>query len=208
MMYFNSLFNGLSSLPVKNVAEREFIDSLLINYSSENLHDCLKYLDSESYRNINKNDMQRIQRTLEVYLSTGKPRSSFYSQGYRLSNEYDLLTFSLVSQNRSLIHNKISSRTNSMFENNFIDEVVYIIEKYHLTSRNQSMRSIGYKQIFSYLKGNLKQDELKDRCIYATRQLAKRQITWLKKFNGITTIDIGDNSLQNLDKDIDNYLHF
>ncbi len=208
MMYFNSLLNGLSLLPEKNVIERKFIDDLLAKYSIRQLHLCLKNIDPLSYKNINENDMQRIQRALEVYICSGKPITSFFNNKIKLSDEYDLLTFKMISKDRSLIHDKISTRTKSMFNNNFIDEVVHIINKYGLATDSQSMKSIGYKQVLSYLHGDISLNDLENKCIYATRQLAKRQITWLKQFNDSIAIDIADNFSEKIDQAIDNHLHF
>ena len=208
MMYFNSLFNGLSLLPEKNIIERKFIDNLLKKYSCNQLHFCLKDIDPLSFKNIDKNDMQRIQRALEVYICTGKPITSFFNNKIKLSDEYDLLTFKLISEDRSLIHEKISMRTKNMFKNNLIDEVIHLVKKYSLTKENQSMRSIGYRQVIDHLSDNTSLQDLENKCVYATRQLAKRQITWLKRFNESLAIDIADSDSGNIDKAIDNHLHF
>tara|TARA_Y100000389_G_scaffold203549_1_gene252281 strand:- start:13049 stop:13987 length:939 start_codon:yes stop_codon:yes gene_type:complete len=208
MMYFNSLFNGLSLLPEKNIIERKFIDNLLKKYSCNELHFCLKNIDPSSYKNIDKNDMQRIQRALEVYMQTGKPITYFFNNNLKLSDEYDLLTLKLISKDRSLIHEKISMRTKNMFKNNLIDEVTHLIEKYSLTKENQSMRSIGYRQVIDYLNDNVPLQDLENKCIYATRQLAKRQITWLKRFEDSISIDMTEKDSGNIDKAIDNHLHF
>ena len=208
MMYFNSLFNGLSLLPEKNIIERKFIDNLLKEYSCNELHFCLKNIDPSSYKNIDKNDMQRIQRALEVYMQTGKPITYFFNNNLKLSDEYDLLTLKLISKDRSLIHEKISMRTKNMFKNNLIDEVTHLIEKYSLTRENQSMRSIGYRQVIDYLNDNVPLQDLENKCIYATRQLAKRQITWLKRFEDSISIDMTEKDSGNIDKAIDNHLHF
>ena len=207
MMYFNSLFNGLSSLPEKNIIERKFIDNLLKKYSCNELHSCLKDIDELSYKNIDENDMQRIQRALEVYICTGKPITSFFNNKTKLSDEYNLLTFKLMSEDRSLIHEKISMRTKNMFKSNLIEEVAHLIEKYSLTKENQSMRSIGYRQVIDYFNNNTSLENLENKCVYATRQLAKRQITWLKQFDESITIDVADNSSENIEKAIDNHLH-
>ena len=208
MLYFNSLFNGLSLLPEKNIIERKFIDNLLKKYSCNELHFCLKNIDPSSYKNIDKNDMQRIQRALEVYMQTGKPITYFFNNNLKLSDEYDLLTLKLISKDRSLIHEKISMRTKNMFKNNLIDEVTHLIEKYSLTKENQSMRSIGYRQVIDYLNDNVPLQDLENKCIYATRQLAKRQITWLKRFEDSISIDMTEKDSGNIDKAIDNHLHF
>ena len=173
MMYFNSLFNGLNLLPKKSIIERKFIDNLLEKYSCNQLHSCLKDIDQLSYQNIDKNDMQRIQRALEVYICTGKPITSFFDNKIKLSDEYDVLTLKLISENRSLIHEKIAMRTKNMFNNNLIDEVAYLIDKYSLTKDNQSMRSIGYRQVIEHFDTNTSLEDLENRCIYATRQLGK-----------------------------------
>ena len=207
MMYFNSLFNGLALLPEKSTIERKFINNLLKKYSCNQLHSCLKDIDPLSYQNINENDMQRIQRALEVYICTGKPITSFFNDKIKLSDEYDLLTLKLMSENRSLIHDKISMRTKNMFKKNLIDEVIFLIEKYSLTKENQSMRSIGYRQVIDYFDNNTSLQDLENKCVYATRQLAKRQITWLKQFDESITIDVADNSSENIEKAIDNHLH-
>jgi len=208
MMYFNSLFNGLSLLPEKNLIERKFIDNLLEKYSCNQLHSCLKDIDQLSYQNIDENDMQRIQRALEVYICTGKPITSFFNNKIKLSDEYNILTLKLMSEDRSLIHEKISMRTKNMFKINLIDEVVHLIEKYSLTKENQSMRSIGYRQVIDHFNNNTSLQDLENKCVYATRQLAKRQITWLKQFDESITIDIASNNSGNIEKAIDNHLHF
>jgi|TARA_B110000967_G_C18780578_1_gene508025 tRNA dimethylallyltransferase len=208
MMYFNSLFNGLSLLPEKNLIERKFIDNLLEKYSCNQLHSCLKDIDQLSYQNIDENDMQRIQRALEVYICTGKPITSFFNNKIKLSDEYNILTLKLMSEDRSLIHEKISMRTKNMFKSNLIDEVVHLIEKYSLTKENQSMRSIGYRQVIDHFNNNTSLQDLENKCVYATRQLAKRQITWLKQFDESITIDIASNNSGNIEKAIDNHLHF
>ena len=208
MMYFNSLFNGLALLPEKSTIERKFINNLLKKYSCNQLHSCLKDIDRLSYQNINENDMQRIQRALEVYICTGKPITSFFNDKIKLSDEYDLLTLKLMSEDRSLIHDKIFMRTKNMFKKNLIDEVIFLIEKYSLTKENQSMRSIGYRQVIDYFDNNASLQDLENKCVYATRQLAKRQITWLKQFDKSITIDIADSDSGNIDKAIDNHLHF
>jgi tRNA dimethylallyltransferase len=99
-------------------------------------------------------------------------------------------------------------RTKNMFKNNLIDEVVFLIEKYSLTKENQSMRSIGYRQVIDHLNDNVPLQDLENKCVYATRQLAKRQITWLKRFDESIAIDIADNDSGDIDKAIDNHLHF
>ena len=193
LMYFNSLYKGLSVLPTKNVSDRNLIDSLLDMYTLEDLHNCLETIDSKTYNKIQPNDKQRIQRALEVYMSSGKSISSLFKKKRPFFEFYDILTIKMFSSDRSVIHEKISSRMMNMFNQGLIDETQYLVEKYKLTSDSQSMKIIGYRHILDYLRDNSSIEDLKNKCLFATRQLAKRQITWLKQFPCNHGIDILDN---------------
>ncbi len=193
LMYFNSLYKGLSILPKKNISDRNLIDSLLEVYTLQDLHNCLKTIDVRTYNKIQANDKQRIQRALEVYMSSGKSISSLFKKKRPFFEFYDILTIKMFSSDRSIIHEKISSRMMDMFNQGLIDETQYLIEKYKLTSDSQSMKIIGYRHILDHLRDNSSIDDLKNKCLFATRQLAKRQITWLKQFPSNHSIDILDN---------------
>ena len=190
LMYFNSLYKGLSDLPDKNIIERELIDYLVSKYSLRDLHYCLKYIDLPSYNKINPNDPQRIQRAIEVYLSTGKPISSFFNIKKNFFNAYNVITIQMHSKERSFIHERIESRTREMFQRGLIEEVEFVSRKYNLTLKSQSMKIIGYKHVFDFLENRGNFEDLVNRCIFATRQLAKRQITWLKQFPSDIEVDI------------------
>ncbi len=182
LMYFYQLFNGLNKLPESSESEREFIDYLVDIYGWEKLYSSLKLIDQQSIAKIDINDHQRIQRVLEVYLITGKPLSFFHSSTECLSDMYELITVKLCCNDRNVLHKIIESRTNNMFNIGFIDEVKFLKNKYNLNSSFQSMKAIGYKEIMNFFEGNLSKNELIPKTIFSTRQLAKRQITWLKKF--------------------------
>ena len=99
-----------------------------------------------------------------------------------LSKEFNVITIKLITDDRSLLHDKIEQRSKKMFDSGFVDEVISIKNKYNLSTDSKSMKAIGYKQIMSFLDGKLSHDEIIEKTIFATRQLAKRQITWLNKF--------------------------
>ena len=190
LMYFHSLYNGLSDLPSKNIEDRNIIDKLLDKYSLKQLHQCLKAIDEISYNRIESNDKQRIQRALEVYMSSGKSISKFFENRTSFLHSYNVMTIKMFSSDRKIIHNKISLRIDKMFERGLIEEVKYIINKYNLSSNSKSMKIIGYRHVFEYLSHNDNKIELKNKCLYATRQLAKRQTTWLRSWKDINLFSL------------------
>ena len=193
LMYFHSLYNGLSCLPNKNISDRSLIDHLLKKYSLKDLHDCLNHIDDKSFKKIQTNDKQRIQRALEVYMTSGRSISSFFDDRSLPLESFKVMTIKIHSDDRSIIHEKISTRINHMFDEGLIEEADHIIKKFNLHSNSQSMKVIGYRQIMEYLADKMTLKELKSKCLYATRQLAKRQITWLKQFPCSHAIDILNN---------------
>ena len=208
LMYFNQLYNGLNQLPETSIIDRKFINNISDIYGWEKLHACLKNIDYETYQKINKADKQRIQRALEVYLITGKPISSFFAESVHLSEDFNLITLKMMCNDRSKLHKNIEERTKMMFRNGFIDEVMSIRKKYSITSDSQSMKSIGYKQVMSFINNEIDENELSEQTIFATRQLAKRQITWIKKFTEGMEIDLENQTLHHLFSMLDKHLHF
>mgnify|MGYP001479333617 CR=1 FL=1 len=208
LMYFNQLYNGLNQLPETSMIDRKFINNVSDIYGWEKLHACLKNIDYKTYQKINKADKQRIQRALEVYLMTGKPISSFFVKSTHLSEDFNLTTLKMMCNDRSKLHKNIEERTKMMFQNGFIDEVISIRNKYPVTSDSQSMKSIGYKQVMSFINNEIDEKELFEQTIFATRQLAKRQITWIKKFSDGMEIDLENQTLHHLFDMIDKSLHF
>jgi len=208
LMYFNQLYNGLNQLPKTSIIDRKFINNISDIYGWKKLHECLKNIDYETYQKINKADKQRIQRALEVYLITGKPISSFFAESVHLSEDFNLITLKMMCNDRSKLHKNIEERTKMMFRNGFIDEVMSIRKKYSITSNSQSMKSIGYKQVMSFINNEIDENELFEQTIFATRQLAKRQITWIKKFTEGMEIDLENQTLPHLFSMLDKRLHF
>ena len=205
MMYFNAIINGLDDIPKKIPCVKDFVSDLMNKYSPKIMHNCLKDIDHDSFLRINSNDQQRIERAIEVYISSGKPLSSFFKSSSNFFDKYKFINIKLFTEDRNYIHEKIKTRTSRMFEQGLIDEVKHILDKYPNIEKCQSMKSIGYKHIIEYLNNDLKKEDLIDRCIFATRQLAKRQFTWMKNFSFESEIEIS--STGNILKKIEKNLH-
>ena len=194
MMYFNRLLQGINLLPERDTVERDFIKYLIDRFGLNIIHSCLKIIDLKSYKRINFNDLQRIERALEVYLLTGKPMSSFFTDSKSIGDKYKSKIILLLPKDRDSYQRKIEQRTSKIFSDGLIDEVSYLKKNYQINSESQSMKSIGYRQTLEYLDGNISEIQLFDECLIATRQLAKRQITWMKKFRADLEINIDHKS--------------
>ena len=208
MMYFNRLLQGIDVLPERDTHERVFINYLIERYSLNSIHNCLKAIDALSFKRINSNDSQRIERALEVYLLTGRPMSSFFTDNQTLIDKYNSKIVFLLPQDRENYHRQIQLRTSKIFNDGLIDEVINLKKNYQINSKSQSMRAIGYRQTLEYLDGNISKTQLYDKCLYATRQLAKRQITWMKKFQADLQISIDHKTHVEIAKLIETNLHF
>lgn len=180
MMYFNVFNNGLSNLPQKDLHLRQELSDLIHTKGLNYAYAKLLSLDPLAKR-INQNDTQRIIRALEVCLLTNKPYSSFLQE--RKSSIYTPINLMLVPFERSFLHDKIALRFKEMLHLGLVDEVKMLIEKYHLDLTFASMRSVGYRQVLMYLFNQLDRDAMEYKAIVATRQLAKRQLTWLRSHN-------------------------
>ena len=204
MMYFNAIINGLDDIPNAFTQDKHLINDLMDKYSCKTLYECLREIDYDSYVRINANDKQRIERALNVYISTGKSLSSFFQSSNNFFKKFNFINIRLFSNDRQYIHEKIRKRTNKMFNIGLIDEVDSLISRYPDIHDFQSMKSIGYKQTIEYLNGNGTKKDLIDRCIFATRQLAKRQISWMKNFDYDCEIEISSskNILQRIEKNL------
>ncbi len=203
MMYYNGLLNGISSLPEASAAIR---DELLIKGEAEGfdkLHQELMSIDKIAASKIMPNDRQRIIRALEVFYLTGVPISRLQIENkVHLASGIEFLPLAIVPENREILHSRINSRFDKMLTNGFISEVKNLQIKYpELTINHTSMRSVGYHQVWQYLSGEISYDELVDKGMAATRQLAKRQITWLRSMNTIN-LDNGELSLEYLFKEL------
>jgi len=196
MLYFKALENGLNGLPEANPMIREQLDQEAEAIGWPAMHQKLAAIDPESASRLMPNDMQRIQRALEVYEITGQTMTALYQQQTEQANQalpYDVLKIALVPSDRKVLHERIAKRFKQMLANGFVGEVKQLLAQYpNLTADTTAMRCVGYRQALLYLEGEYDIDELCDRGIFATRQLAKRQLTWLRGMQALSVVDCLD----------------
>ena len=181
MLYFNVLNSGLATLPEANQDIRAQLDQDLEQLGKEALHQRLAKIDPESAARIHPNDPQRIQRALEVYEITGSPLTSFFKESQKSDIPFQKIKLILAPQERKTLHDRIAIRFRQMLEQGFVDEVNALYLRGDLSEKMPSIRAVGYRQIWSYLQGEYDFPTMTERGIIATRQLAKRQFTWLRK---------------------------
>ncbi|MFN8770864.1 MAG: tRNA (adenosine(37)-N6)-dimethylallyltransferase MiaA [Neisseriaceae bacterium] len=193
MMYYNAIFNGISILPESNAEIRSLLEERATAKGLSSLYRELSDVDEVTAAKINVNDQQRIIRALEVYYITKKPMSILQQETkVNLFNDISFLPLAILPKSREVLHDRINHRFDKMLKHGFIDEVIYLRSKYAgLTVNDTSMRSVGYNQVWQYLDGQIDFDQMVDRAKAATRQLAKRQTTWLRSMN---TINLANNS--------------
>ena len=186
MLYYRALVQGLDPLPAADAPLRGAIDAQAAERGWPALHAELARIDPQAARRIMPNDAQRIQRALEVWRLTGKPLSAL--QGSSTSG----LAFSVkalaITVERAELHERIAKRFDAMLSAGLLDELREIRRKYAVTERSPSMRAVGYRQAWEHLEGRTSYDEMRSRAIAATRQLAKRQMTWLRGFSEVEPV--------------------
>ena len=180
--YFNALEHGLSSLPASTDKSRKHFNNLLKKQGSEKLHTRLQKIDPKSAERIHPNDSQRITRALEVYDLSGETLSSL--QGNKNHNKLNVgIKKIILMPKRSELHARIEERFIDMIKNGFLDEVEALKKNKKLNLDLASMRCVGYRQVWNYFDGIYTKKEMIEKAIVATRQLCKRQCTWLKNEN-------------------------
>lgn len=187
MLYFKALWHGLSDLPQADAALRDEIEQDAKSRGWPALHAELAKLDPETAARLKPMDAQRIQRALEVVRLTGESMSTTWQKPRGESLPYRVLPLALVPSDRSILHERIAQRFAAMLQMGLVDEVKRLRQQYSLNANLPSMRCVGYRQAWAYLEGEYDQTELLNRGIYATRQLAKRQLTWLR---GMDVIEV------------------
>ena len=188
MMYFRALTQGMADLPEGDAGIRAQIDREAAEQGWPQLHQLLAGVDPESAERLNPNDSQRIQRALEVFRISGD-RLSELQKKVRPSDDIEFIKIALKIEPRSLLHERIEQRLTNIIAGGFEDEMRELMRRPGLDSDCSSMRSVGYRQFWQYLAGDLSRDEARDRALFATRQLAKRQLTWLRSEPGLFTVD-------------------
>ena len=204
MLYFRVLRDGLADLPSANQKVRRGIEIMARNHGWERVHSQLALVDPEAAARIHPKDPQRLQRALEVFLVSGKRLTEFFTEEAekRLYGQkkqpFNFHFFGIQPPDRTVLHNDISKRFTEMLADGFISEVETLYKRGDLTNRLPSMKSVGYRQIWQFLSGELDYQEMVDKSTVATRQLAKRQCTWLRSWPSLNTLI--DDGLQSRDK--------
>ncbi len=194
MMYFRALTAGMAELPPADEDLRAAIDAEAAGRGWPAMHEELRRVDPAAAVRINPNDSQRIQRALEVYRLSGRPLTAWQastpeSEGTRF------LKLALQVEPRSVLHERIAMRLEHMLEAGFLDEVARLMRRPGLRRDSPAMRSVGYRQFWAHLAGECSLDEARRRARAATRQLAKRQITWLRSETGLESFDALDSAV-------------
>ncbi|MFC3122308.1 tRNA (adenosine(37)-N6)-dimethylallyltransferase MiaA [Agaribacter flavus] len=193
MMYFNALVNGISEVPPSEKSMRQHVKSLIEDKGLASVHQMLCEVDAASAAKIHPNDMQRTSRAMEVFLSTGKPLS-FWQNKKHAEPPFNFTQFCIMPEDRETLHKRIAKRFEQMLDTGLVDEVRYLLKKYELHLDLPSLRSVGYRQVYAYLTNEYSYEEMRERGVIATRQLAKRQITWLRAWSDVIALRTGDES--------------
>ena len=205
MLYFKALLEGLDDMPGTDLAVRASIEAEAGEKGWPALHAELERVDPETAAQLHPNHSQRISRALEVYRQSGVPMSD-WRQGAKATG-YDALCLALAPADRSVLHARIAERLDVMMSEGFLDEVAALRERGDVHSDLPSIRAVGYRQLWSYLEGEVSLDEALGRALAATRQLAKRQLNWLRGWSDLHWIDsLQKNANQTLYDSIQNYL--
>ncbi len=189
MLYVKALREGLAELPQADAALRARIDAEAAARGWPSLHTELAQHDPETAARLKPTDAQRIQRALEVLRLTGRTLGSFFAEQAASVLPFNMLGIALIPSDRAVLHARIGERFAAMLAAGLIEEVKSLRTKYQLDAGLPSMRCVGYRQVWEMLEGELPARELRERSIYATRQFAKRQLTWLRSMEGLTVVD-------------------
>jgi len=180
MLYFKALREGLSALPQADAAVRSAIDTEARERGWPALHAELARVDPATASRLKPADSQRIQRALEVHRITGRPMSELLARREAEPLPYRLLQIALLPSDRAALHVRIEARFEAMLKKGLVEELRSLQKRYALRPGLPSMRCVGYRQAWQFLEGEITEAELRNQGIYATRQLAKRQLTWLR----------------------------
>lgn len=199
MLYYKALVEGLADMPAADPNVRAQIEEEAARLGWQALHEQLAVIDPESAARIHPNDPQRLSRALEVYRVSGQSMTALRQRQSAQSTEaaasgmqqlpYTVANLAIAPANRQVLHRRIEQRFTLMLEQGFIDEVVALRERSDLHAGLPSIRAVGYRQVWDYLDGKLTSAEMQERGIIATRQLAKRQFTWLRSWTDLHWLD-------------------
>lgn len=189
MLYFRALCDGLSALPESDPDLRARLQGELLERGAAQLHDELQRLDPQAGARIHATDTQRLLRALEVIRLTGQPLSALQTRDVQQLPPITALRLAYAPAERARLHERIASRLVDMFANGLIDEVARLRSRPGLTAEHPSMRAVGYRQVWAHLDGQIDAETMRAKALFATRQLAKRQTTWLRSERQLHWLD-------------------
>lgn len=211
MLYFKALEEGLGGLPEADATVRATLDAQALEIGWPAMHAKLALIDPVTAARLAPNDTQRIQRALEVHAISGIAMSTLFSEQQQTALPYNVMKIALIPSDRKVLHDRIALRFEEMLNAGLVEEVKALLKKYpSLTPDATAMRCVGYRQVLDYLAGEYDEvsqsslEELRERGIFATRQLAKRQLTWLRSMHDVVTFDCLD---ENLNRQIEHYVN-
>ncbi|MEH6444034.1 MAG: tRNA (adenosine(37)-N6)-dimethylallyltransferase MiaA [Oceanospirillaceae bacterium] len=195
MMYFNALVKGLAVLPDADAGVRESIETLAQSEGWPAVHAQLCKVDAVSGARLAVNDSQRISRALEVFRLTGKSLTEHWAQQEEQKLAYNVLNLAVMPKERKTLHQRIEQRFEIMLEQGFLTEMQALYDRGDLSLDMPSMRCVGYRQAWTYLEGEIDYATMREKGIIATRQLAKRQITWLRSWQDLHWLELESTEL-------------
>ena len=192
MMYFNLLKTGISKLPSADRQLREKLEEKILTNGVEALHADLKKLDADAADNIKPQDSQRIIRAIEIITSTGISLDGNLASlpTSQLKDKYNLIEFGIFPSDRSKLHQRIESRQGALVGDRLLEEITQIQNAFKISAEHPAMKAINYRQGLQVLEGKLEKSELFEKSLYATRQFAKRQCTWMRGWENLTYFDL------------------
>lgn len=208
MLYFKALVEGLNDLPEADSTIRLIIETMAEEDGWPGVHEKLRKVDPETAARLAPNDAQRIQRALEIYYITGKSMTDLLKKPKYVYFPYTPIRIALLPADRTALHERIAQRFDTMLASGLVDELRRLREDYALEPETPAMRCVGYRQAWDHLTGKIGLDELREQGIAATRQLAKRQLTWLRSTEGFTEFDclaenLGDRVLEYIRQELE-----
>ncbi|MEI6744559.1 MAG: tRNA (adenosine(37)-N6)-dimethylallyltransferase MiaA [Methylococcaceae bacterium] len=195
MLYFNALTKGLAELPPANAEIRARLDADLARDGNVALHQRLAKVDLQSANRIHPNDPQRVQRALEVFELTGKPLSDCFNESEQNALPYSIKKFIIAPEDRKVLHDIIAQRFHAMLAQGFLAEVEKLYLRGDLDDKLPAIRAVGYREAWAYFHGEYDLETMTEKAIIATRQLAKRQFTWLRRETDAHSLITGEANL-------------
>jgi len=209
MLYFKALVEGLNDLPEADSTIRLIIETMADEEGGwPAVHDKLRKVDPETAARLEPNDAQRIQRALEIYYITGKSMTDLLKKPKYVYFPYTPIRIALLPGDRAVLHERIAQRFDAMINSGLTDELRALRDEYALEPDMPSMRCVGYRQAWDFLNDRISREELREQGIAATRQLAKRQLTWLRSMDNMTEFDcladdLGDMVLEYIRRELE-----